>query len=321
MSGFTPINEIAFMELIECLPEHHRLAARSICLDMLFHARRNPGTAGGVQLERGQILYSLRGISERCYVSFQTTRTIIFWLKKVQFLTHESTHSKSIASIVEFDRYVSDRRKTNTETNNQLTQYQRTKGTKGKDKSICTLENPAEAQQALQCWTDLAALPKSANEEKCLKALDDLHRLDQVPWDGATGIFAICEYAAREWVPEGYIGSPVALRGWTRSRDMKKYEAVQQQMAVRRSQTPSKDRSKPTGYLIVFPDGTPVTEFTKRLRRIVNNGEETDPDRGHDWTIADDVIAQAKEKGVESFLRDHTEGAPYAKENPDPNSG
>jgi len=83
MNGFSPIIPAAFMELIERLPRRHRLAARSICLDLLFHARRNTGMVGGVELERGQVLYSERDLAERCYVSYQTTRTVISWLKKV----------------------------------------------------------------------------------------------------------------------------------------------------------------------------------------------------------------------------------------------
>jgi len=42
---------------------------------------------------------------------------------------------------------------------------------------------------------------------------------------------AICQYAAKKWVPAGYIASPAKLRKLTRSGELKTWEAIQQQMS------------------------------------------------------------------------------------------
>ena len=291
------------MELIEKLPKRHRLATRSICLDLLFHARRHTGTEGGVSLKRGQVLYSERSVAQRCYVTYQTTRTVISWLKKVHFLTHDLTHLSSVASIVHFDRYINDGKQTNAETNEQLTHNQRSTKVKGKKKHIYTPKNSEEADHALLIWENHAALPTSANRGRCLEVLDELHRIDKVRWEGADGIYAICSFAAQHWVPNGYIGSPVSLRQSTRAKDMRKYESIQRQIAAKGSKNHPGGLSKPVKYQIAFPDGKPITEYEKRLLRILHNDWTTDPDQGHVFTISDDNIVRAKAEGVESFLR------------------
>ena len=242
MNGFAPINEKAFNDLIEQLPNPLRLNARSLLIEILFRTRRNKGWYDGIELERGQFAFGEERLGAKCYLSRQETRTLMDWLKKVEFLTIETTKRGSIGTIIELDTYINDQKESNQPANQQPTNSQPTanhipkdKGIKDKEKTTYTPENLTAAQQALRCWTDHEDLPRSANEGKCLKTLDDLHRIDGVPWEGLIGINAICEYAAREWVPQGYIGSPTALRKWTQARDQKKYEAIQQQMAARDS--------------------------------------------------------------------------------------
>lgn len=321
MICFTPINDQAFNELIEMLPRRHRLGGRSLLVEVLFRARRNQGWYAGIELERGQFAYGEEKLGAKCYLSYQETRTLIKWFEKVGFLTIHSTNLGSVGTIIEYNTYVKDRMEINGQTNGQLTDNQRTandipkdKGTKVKRKRTYTSENLTEAHQALQCWKDHAGLPKSANEEKCLKALDDLHRIDGVPWDGATGIYAICGYAAREWVPNSFIAAPTALRDWTKAKDQKKYEAIQQQISTRSSHAATNGIAQPPEYRIAYSTGDPVTGFTKRIRRIVDSGLDTDPDQGHEWSIPDDEIAHAKAEGIDTFLkqRQQTSGADHA---------
>ena len=237
MSGFTPISESAFKALVQRLPKQLRLKGRAVIIEILFRTRRNAGWYEGIWLERSQFVFGYEKLGAACDLSFQATRTIISQLEKVGFLTIKSTKAGSTGTIEEIDTYIKDKKESNKETIKQLTNSQQTannipkdKGIKDK-KNIYTLKNPAEAQEALQCWTNHAPLPKSANQDECLKALDDLHRLDEVPWDGPAGIYAICDYAAKVWYPAGYIGSPVALRKWTQAKDMRKWEKILQQMA------------------------------------------------------------------------------------------
>ena len=84
---------------------------------------------------------------------------------------------------------------------------------------------------------------------------------------------------------------------------MKKYESIQQQIAAKGPKNHPGGQSKPVEYQIAFPDGKPITEYEKRLLRILHNEWTTDPDQGHVFTISDDNIVRAKAEGVESFLR------------------
>lgn len=77
-----------------------------------------------------------------------------------------------------------------------------------------------------ESWERFSPLPATANRNECLKVLDDLCRLDGLTWDR---IARICSHAAQEWVPQGFIGSPATLRGWTKKRDMKTWEKIERQ--------------------------------------------------------------------------------------------
>ena len=299
MNGFSPINKKAFDDLIEKLPKKRRLNARSLLVEILFRTRRSKGWFDGIELERGQFAFGECNLAAKCYLSRQAIRTLTYWFKKVEFLTIKTTNRGSIGTIIEFNTYISDQRKNNQPTNQQPTNSQPTanhipkdKGIKDK-KNIYTLKKPAEAQKALQCWTNHNPLPTSANHAECLKALDDLHCLDEVPWEGPAGIFAICEYAAKVWYPEGYIGSPVALRKWTQAKDMRKWEKIQQQIS-QAPQAASKGRSNRQAYHIANAHGEPIKGPQERLERILEMELDHDLDPGHPWSISDEKIALAR---------------------------
>ena len=308
MSGFAPICESAFRALIARLPRNLRGNGRAVLIEILFRARRNTDWYEGVHLERGQFVFGYEALGDACDISFQETRTIISWFKKVEFLTTKSTNAGSIGTIKEIDVYIKDKNQTNKQSIKQLTNSQQTANNipkdKGiKDKNTYTLKHPKEAGEALRLWEELAPLPTSAKRDHCLAVLDELHRIEKIPWGGDKGIYAICAFAAQHWVPNGYIGSPVSLRNWTQAGDMKKYESIQQQIAAKGPKNHAGGQSKPVAYQITYPDGTPVRNYEKRLPRILQNGWVTDPDQGHEFTISDEDIVQAQEEGIETFLR------------------
>lgn len=124
MSGFTPINLGVVWDFVDRLPRRHQQAGTVLCIYLLGRARRTPGQFEGASLERGQVVYGGKELARCCRVSHQTLRTLISCFKKAHFLTIKSTSLGSIATIIDFDSYVNDKPKTNTETNTQLTSDQ-----------------------------------------------------------------------------------------------------------------------------------------------------------------------------------------------------
>ena len=299
MTGFTPISESAFKGLVQRLPKPLRLKGRALIMEILFRTRRTAGWYEGVWLERSQFVFGYRRLGTACDLSFQTTRTLISQLKKVGFLTIKPTRAGSIGTVENIDTYIIDRKENNKETNEQLTNSQQTANNipnvKGKrvKKNTYILKDSPRAHKALQYWTNHAPLPISANHAECLKALDDLHCLDEVPWEGPAGIFAICEYAAKVWHPAGYIGSPVVLRKWTQAKDMRKWEKIQQQIS-QAPQAASKGRSNRQAYHIANAHGEPIKGPQERLERILKMELDHDPDQGHPWSISVEDIALAR---------------------------
>ncbi len=97
-----------------------------------------------------------------------------------------------------------------------------------------TYQPTPEALAALAVWTAIYPLPKTAKEPACLKTLDDLHRIDGLPW---VRIEAICRHAAAKWAPQGFIQSPAKLRKPTRSGELVTWEAIEKQMANHHEET------------------------------------------------------------------------------------
>ena len=303
MPAFTPINRSSFAELIERLPANLRLGGRSLLLEILFRTRRNAGWYDGHVLERGQFVFGEETIGAACCLSRQQVRTLMKWLCRLHFLTIDTSPSGSIGTLEHIDTYIIDKLGARATGNQQQTKREPTGNHISKEKSrkegtasARAVANPQRAANALRCWTDYAPLPRSVDEAQCIKTLDDLHRIDGVPWDGESGINAICSYAAQQWVPRNFIRAPTALRKWTQARDQKKYEAIQQQLTRGKSVQPAEPGSKEPKYHIAYSTGEPVTDASKRLRRILESHLDCDPDRGFEWTIPEITIAAAKAK-------------------------
>ena len=84
-----------------------------------------------------------------------------------------------------------------------------------------------EAKRARAQWHRRFPL-KDEYQDDHLKTLDDMHRIDKLPW---SEINAICEFASEQWAPKGFIASPTALREKKPGSEVKQYEKIQAQMA------------------------------------------------------------------------------------------
>jgi hypothetical protein len=163
-----------------------------------------------------------------------------------------------------------------------------------------------EAENLLATWRDRAPLPQTCNRTTCLKTLDDLHRLDGLSWDR---IARTCDWALKEWVPQGYLSSPVALRTLTRKKDMKTWEAIERQVQAReaRFMRPGDPADRPRRaavwkprqqkYVCCDPAGKPWTGKTRMLFMERYYPDATkDPDQGHDFTIPNQQMPANRRK-------------------------
>jgi hypothetical protein len=175
-----------------------------------------------------------------------------------------------------------------------------------KERTRQTCETTLEAGEVLAKWIAIAPLPESADPSRALEVLDELRRIDGLDWDR---IERICEYAAREWVPKGYIGTAAALRQWTSSRDMKKWEAIERQVQTREANfgRPGDPAGRPhraavwrprrQKYVCCDPAGNPWTGRTRmRLMELYYPDATQDPDQGHDFTIPDEQMPANRRK-------------------------
>jgi hypothetical protein len=83
-----------------------------------------------IDLQPGQFVSSDRVIAQRCYLTYQATRTAIHYLKSTQRITQEVTRRYSIYSILNWDSYQRPDAQSNAlysaQDNAQVTQLQRT---------------------------------------------------------------------------------------------------------------------------------------------------------------------------------------------------
>ena len=100
----------------------------------------------------------------------------------------------------------------------------------------------AEAQKALQSWAKHRPLPDGIDPDEYHKILDDMHRIDKVSWNSATGIYAICRWAVTEW-QQAYIQSPGKLRERSKGYpEMKTWQVIQGQVQASLEAPPPAER-------------------------------------------------------------------------------
>lgn len=100
-----------------------------------------------VELERGQLVASIRSIAEDFGLGEQVTRTFLENIKKDGMVNTVTTHKATIITICNYDKYQSNENADNTLTNNDLTHTQHTANTlynkaeevkKGRTKEVST---------------------------------------------------------------------------------------------------------------------------------------------------------------------------------------
>jgi hypothetical protein len=276
---------------------------RLLCLE----ANHSDGLVFGREVKRGRIFAGRDSICTGTGLSPRTVRSSLALLEKVGELTSQPTSEGTLYTVVNYDSYdgmttqpTSQATSDRPASDQQVTTSKEEERRRKKKKTRQTCETTLAARKALAKWTAISALPESADKSRALEVLDELRRIDGLDWDR---IERICEYAAREWVPKGYIGTPAALRQWTSSRDMRKWEAIERQLQAReaKSERPGDPADRPRRaaawrprqqkYVCCDPAGKPWTGRTRmRLMELYYPDATQDPDQGYEFTIPDDQM-------------------------------
>ena len=93
-----------------------------VFLYILFRANLKDGAFNGEVIPRGSFVTSRKTIAHDCYISEQTTRTILNRLKSTNEITIRTTSKYTVITVLNYDEYQS----TNQVTNQQLTNNQPT---------------------------------------------------------------------------------------------------------------------------------------------------------------------------------------------------
>ena len=235
--GYAKINRIAVLEAVQEIPRTLRPMARLFLIERIIIANWQDGLCQNIdppiQINRGQLVMGRAEMAETLgFSSDISVRSIVSWLGKLQIVSSQSSNRGTILTIVNFDLYSPFKDKLSRKASSR---YPAGIHSKEEVEEVDKEKKPPqvypqEVEAALKIWTDLAALPSSANPDACRKTLNELYCIDKLPWDR---INAICEHAAREWVPAGYIASPAKLRKPTRSGEMKTWEAIERQLSAK----------------------------------------------------------------------------------------
>lgn len=86
-----------------------------------------------IEIKRGQLVTSVRFLSQGFGIGEQVTRTFVENLKKDGMLNTQPTHKGTIITICNYDKYQSISKADNTQTNKQLTNSQHTANTNKKE--------------------------------------------------------------------------------------------------------------------------------------------------------------------------------------------
>lgn len=233
---FTPKNPSAFQELMLHFPPFLRASAWTFWDLALMRCTRESKDGG---LQRGQFYYGRDEVERITGVSTKTLRTLESRLEKMGEFSRKSANKGTIGTIVNFDTYVIDGKGIGKPTANQ----RQTNGNYPKEKEKENTTTPSkkrrecikyvaseEATRGVSAWARYRPLPEGVDLDTYHKTLDDMHRLDGVPWDGDTGIYAICRHAVTEWKTK-HIQSPSKLRlKSTAYPELKTFQVIQNQL-------------------------------------------------------------------------------------------
>ena len=109
---------------------HTRPEMVSLFVHLILLANTRDRDFEGQTIRRGQLLTSLRALSERTGISLQTIRTSLAHLESTGELTRESTQQGTLITICKYADYQDEETPANTPTNKQLTHDQHTTNTR-----------------------------------------------------------------------------------------------------------------------------------------------------------------------------------------------
>ena len=254
--GFVRINRISVDRDAALMPKRLQGFAHHFLLEGILRSNWESGWCAGhdtpLQLERGQFVMGLSEMAARLNCGVQTVRSI---LKKLTtpfgLIRQNPTNRGTVITLLRFDSYTN----TDSSSNKQPTICQQPvnnseEDKKNKKKSTDSYEASDDAKKAVALWHEHRPLNEN-HWPTYWKVLDDLHRLDKVPWNSSSGIIAIITHAVTVWGQQ-HIQSPSKLRLRSRSYPEKKtWEVIQGQL-----QEPS------------VPQHAPITWADKRLREL-----------------------------------------------------
>ena len=112
----------------------------ALWIHILLEANHQDGKWEDVVIKRGQMVTSIKRLSNDTGISIQTVRTILSKLKGEE-LTIKSTNKYTLICIVKYDEYQGRNKQTNKPSNKQLTNNQQTTNNKQETKETKALKN------------------------------------------------------------------------------------------------------------------------------------------------------------------------------------
>ena len=85
-----------------------------------------------------------------------------------------------------------------------------------------------ESRLVYKAWNAKCPVPDEEKEDSYCRVFDDMHRIDKVSWED---IYKICNQAIMQWVPNGWLESPMKLRKPSKQyEDMKTWQVIKSKM-------------------------------------------------------------------------------------------
>lgn len=159
-------------------------ATKDVFIDLLLHARREPGKWQGQDVPVGGCVTSIQKIADRCGLSIRQTRTALENLQKTGEIDKQSTNRNTTLIVLNFERYQeladcdeADNRQSNdnqTTNNRQSNDNQTT--TNKKEKNIENIENERKREYNARTRTQNSHSKSSYGEFKKVWLTDEEYK-------------------------------------------------------------------------------------------------------------------------------------------------
>ena len=152
---------------------HTRPEMVSLFVHLIILANTKDKDFEGMTIRRGQLLTSLRALSEKTGISLQSTRTSLAHLETTGEITRESTRQGTLITVCKYADYQDKEAPSNTQANKQLTHDQHTANTQPTQtleykeyidkQDCCCLNAPAPArEEGFSFWS----LPEEQQQQE-----------------------------------------------------------------------------------------------------------------------------------------------------------